>query len=120
MNIDATVQWNKTGYQLVAGHMYRFRATGQWKDASHACGPTGYSVWYLVPWVPLRRFVRAPWFSLIGTVNGADAFVIGDGRDWTAARDGELWCYANDVSFMYGNNSGSITLDVEDLTSSRR
>jgi hypothetical protein len=120
MTIDAALHWNKTGYHLVAGHTYRLHAHGQWKDASHKCGPTGYSVWYLAAFAPIRRYVRAPWFALIGTVSGADAFVIGDGRDWTAPRDGELWCYANDVWFMYGNNTGAISLDIEDLGASRQ
>ena len=115
MTIDSTLHWNKTGYQLVAGHTYRFRASGEWKDKTNVCGPSGYSRWYLTPWAPLRRYVRAPWFALIGTIDGAQSFVIGNEREWTAPTNGELWCYANDVWFMYGNNSGSITLQVEDL-----
>jgi hypothetical protein len=114
MEIDSKLPWNKTGFRVTAGRQYHFRATGTWKDASNACGPDGYSLMKLMPFVPLRRFKRAKWFALIGTVEGADAFVIGSDRQWTATRSGELWCYANDVSFMYKNNEGSVTLNVEE------
>jgi len=115
--IEAVCRWNKTGFHVKAGKTYRFHASGEWDDLSHHCKADGYpSPWYLSPWVVIRRVPSARWFALIGTVEGADRFVIGIDRTWTAPRDGELWCYANDVWFMYFNNSGFVTLQIEEVT----
>ena len=39
--------------------------------------------------------------------------MIGSGLTWTAPATGRLCCYANDHPWMYGNNTGEVTLVVE-------
>jgi uncharacterized protein (DUF2235 family) len=41
IDIFARQQWNLTGIWLEAGKTYRFKARGQWLDASISCGPAG-------------------------------------------------------------------------------
>jgi hypothetical protein len=117
--IDARPHWNKTGFQVTAGKTYQFHTSGTWCDAGNKCDAKGYEKPSLARWVWLRRVRGAPWFALIGTVEGRDEFVI-DEKPWTAARSGELWCYANDVWFMYWNNRGSVTLEMEELPAQPR
>jgi hypothetical protein len=112
--INSRPHWNKTGFQVTAGKTYRLRAGGMWCDATNKHDANGYEKPSLDRWRRFRRVRSAPWFALIGTVEGRDAFVIGTDKTWTATRSGELWCYANDVWFMYWNNRGSVTLEIEE------
>lgn len=110
--------WNRTPFLLRAGTSYRFSATGTWKDWSIECDATGYESFKLRPFERLRRMRHARWFSLIGVVDKAKetcfdiGLLIESGGTYTAAVDGTLFCFANDVSFMYWNNSGVIDLEV--------
>ena len=88
--------WNRTGIYLEAGKNYAFSATGEWLDASIACGPSGAAdgkfhvgeIAYIVgdlfgeaeelykritrkensDWRVTRRFEDGHWFALIGMV----------------------------------------------------
>lgn len=72
-----------------------------------------------------RREEDLPWFSLVGVIaNGGEpgkdgspargeVFLIGDSATFTPMRSGYLYCFANDVLSLYGNNRGSVTLRVE-------
>lgn len=114
---------NHTGIWLVKGASYTFHATGTWKDASIASGPDGYtpshapwySSWIMFLAQPARR-AHARWFELVGEVPAESGHYvrIGRGSDtpWTASDGGELGAFANDVSFMYDNNTDSVTLTV--------
>lgn len=74
-----------------------------------------------------RRHEEWPWFALVGAIaNGAGAkdkrgprkpqtFLIGEGCTFTPKADGYLYCYANDAWHMYGNNKGSVRLEVKRL-----
>jgi hypothetical protein len=115
VKIEAAEKWNRTGFRIVKGKRYRFAASGRWKDASIECDANGYDIPELAPFRWLRRYRSADWFKLIGTIDGHDAFPIGTASTWTARRGGELWCYANDVWFKYGNNSGSVELTVHEI-----
>jgi hypothetical protein len=110
--IDSRAKWNRTKIQVTKGTKYRLVATGRWHDASHACGPDGYDDPKLALFAAFRRFRAARWFTLIGSVDRKHEFAIGNGVEWTAPESGELCCYANDVSTMYWNNKGSVTLTV--------
>ena len=87
-----------------------FEARGKWAD------------WYLPPTDPdgfttidmsgltrmlmgsfekLRRIPQANWFALIGTIGKTTKthFIIGTEKTYTAVENGELFCFANDVTF---------------------
>jgi len=104
---------------LRKGHTYRITARGGWKDKDTPCGPGGYASNSLVLRIaePLRRKWHANWFALIGAQRFlfARRFVIGEDVTYRARRDGKLWCFANDVWFMYFNNKGAVEITVEEL-----
>lgn len=77
-----------------------------------------------------RREESFPWFSLVGAIaNGVhsggkgdvpphETFWIGSGCTYPPtngsgiAREGYLYCFANDAWHFYGNNHGSVKLDI--------
>jgi uncharacterized protein (DUF2235 family) len=116
VGVHAREKWNDTALQLLKGETYLFEASGSWSDASIRSGPAGYSspsVWFRLV-QPLRRVPSANWFALIGCIGPRPdtAFVIGEHRELVAPADGILHCYANDLAFLYRNNSGWIKLAV--------
>jgi hypothetical protein len=117
VTIAAREKWNDTGIDLAAGGRYRLAAAGEWIDWTLRSGPEGYPspnglMRATERW---RRAPREPWFALIGSIgrDPAALFPIGRGLEISAAKSGRLFCFANDVSFMYWNNSGSVELTVE-------
>ncbi len=62
----------------------------------------------------LSRLVQAPWFQLRGEIRttGHVQFPLGDGAEFEAAEDGELFLYVNDVPGFYDNNHGSATVTI--------
>lgn len=117
--IRACCHWTRTGLRLEAGRLYRFAATGTWWDAWIRSGPDGYDC-PLLDRLPLRRRVpQARWFELMGAVDAdpQTIFQIGTrgAEPWRASRSGELTCFANDVSCMWWNNFGKVSLTVEPL-----
>ena len=116
MEIYASQKWNNTRVQVSAGETYRFEAKGEWIDWHNKCGPEGYDStnFILRSAEKLRRIPSAKWFALIGLVNQdlATAFVISNGVTKTFNQNGILYCFANDVPFMYWNNKGDIQLTI--------
>ena len=118
--LQANCKNNPTGIQLVKGKKYSFSAEGTWYDAKIPSSATGYERKKLALFKPLRRAPKSKWFSVIGNVdkNRATFFDIGqlieNRGTYTAVSSGELFCFANDIIFMYGNNSGSVDLIVEE------
>ena len=115
--VDANDPWNRTGIHLNAGQIYSFRVPerDRWKDAQAECSADGYFRWYLAPFHWFRRVPRANWFALIGIVahRTADPIIIGSCLSaFKPAHSGELMCFANDIRWMYWNNSGVIKLTV--------
>lgn len=133
--VHARSYWNPTGIIFEKGVTYNIQAfffypeQAIWKDASH--NPSPKIGWWpeegLVLWLSeFARFVgilRAPdqkLFVLMGALYGkcedgrmcARHFKIGNEVDFTAPADGEFCAYANDLPFMYGNNSGSISARI--------
>jgi hypothetical protein len=96
IDIFSRQSWNATGLWLEAGKTYTFTATGEWKDASIACGPKGTNdghfqfaelaqvfgsvlgdvedVWKKVTGRTAsdfrftKRHENWPWFSLVGAI----------------------------------------------------
>jgi uncharacterized protein (DUF2235 family) len=119
VGVFARAKWNNTTIEVRKGETYRFEATGTWYDASIPSGPSGYMSpsfgFRLVE--RLRRRPHDNWFALIGAV-GQDrsaAFLVGAASETTIFNDGVLYCYANDLPFLYGNNSGTLKLQVTRL-----
>lgn len=115
--VEARRRWNHTGIQLTAGHRYLLSATGTWTDWNTTCGPDGHPGDKLLFRVTrrMKRARRLPWFALVGALDeDPDThFLIGTAAEFTPQRDGELTCFASDVSFMYWNNSGELALTVK-------
>jgi len=58
---------------------------------------------------------QSHWFTLIGTIGKSEkaAFIIGCSlKYFQPVENGRLYCFANDLSFMYWNNSGTVTVRV--------
>lgn len=74
-----------------------------------------------------KRVEHADWFELIGAVadggnprpdgthDGLHTFPIGASHRIRPARNGYLYCYANDAWGFYGNNRGYVTVTVEEI-----
>ena len=114
--VSAKEKWNSTGVELTAGGQYHFEARGEWFDASTRCGPDGYRSHNLILHLgeAFRRIRDANWFALMGStvMEDSTAFLIGQKTTRTITRSGSLFCFANDVYFMYWNNRGQVQLTV--------
>ena len=114
--IMACKKWNDTQIRLVAGEEYHFKASGQWKDWTILCDAAGFTSPDLLlrasEW--LRRVPKEQWFALIGSIdrNEDTCFRIGVETRISPRATGLLYCFANDVCFMYWNNKGEIQLTV--------
>lgn len=63
----------------------------------------------------LRRLENANWFALTGVLVDKDEqlFLIGDKKDpYTAPDDADLYLFANDIAWKYGNNKGSLVVTI--------
>lgn len=114
--IFAQPKWNDTRVEIHKGETYRFEATGTWYDASICCHANGYpsrSLGFRITerW---RRYPQGNWFALIGAIgqNEATSFPIDLQNPVPVPADGVLHCYANDLPFAYGNNSGCLKLTI--------
>ncbi len=115
--IAANAEWNDTGIDLVRGARYCMTASGTWHDRQFRAGADGVPPqnWMQRIFSPLLRFPNGHYMTLIGCIDQdmGSAFAIGANANYKATRDGRLWCFANDVRFAYGNNSGAIELIVD-------
>ena len=111
--VSAREQMNLVA-RVRGGVTYRIRPLPNqvWTDGWITCGPDGYEKWYLFPFRRWRRHSEASWFALVGMVGDEPPFEIGSGTVITPAKDAELFCFANDLPFMYWNNRGAITVTV--------
>jgi len=114
--VFAQPKWNDTSLEMHKGETYRFEATGTWYDASIPCHADGYpspslGFRFAERW---RRYPRGNWFALIGAIgqNERTSFLIDLHNPVLVPADGVLYCYANDLPRMYGNNSGYLKLTV--------
>lgn len=121
IRIDAKLRWNATGIRVAPGESYRVRASAdQWYDAdipADADGQPGNLLQKLFKW--LIRCKQATWFQLVGALGQSDKQLFPLGRDACftipSGAESELTLFANDVSFMYGNNSGCISIHITRL-----
>jgi hypothetical protein len=117
--IAAENQWNDTYIMMREGETYHFESSGSWKDWSIICDADGYIsksiLLRLTEW--LRRLPKSNWLTLIGSTSHSknNFFEIGHKATITIEQEGLFSCFANDVIFMYGNNSGEIELTIKRL-----
>jgi hypothetical protein len=116
--VHAQIPWNDSRVDLVAGATYDFvvEDSQTWNDFSIASSAGGYGS---RPgqhiWERFRRIPTAHWLELIGTVGKSlnCAFIIGCRLvRFSPAVSGRFYCFANDLRFMYWNNSGSIKVEI--------
>lgn len=112
-----SAQVDRRGVDAGAGERYQVKIllVHGWKDGFVPNGPAGYPRWWLAPLVFLRRARHVPWVGLIATVGRGDPYFIGEGAGVMPSKDGRLEFYANDVPFMYWNNSGHVDLEIEEI-----
>ena len=114
--IDAAKRWNRTGLVLECDVTYRFEVinVSGWRGGKVETDPNGYEKLRLLPLLPARRYLPARWLKLVGAIGTSawNYFSIGMGCTRKATAAGELYCFANDVSFRYHDNDGRLTLKV--------
>ncbi len=123
--VYAESRYSWSGVRLRKGHGYRFTIPGdqQWQDAGISCGPEGWTSeqlpWYKEKFVQHfeddRRVPDANWFELIGSLDdNEEYFRIGSGQgfEYIAPRDAELYAFANDLKSKYGNNRGQLSVTI--------
>ncbi len=117
--ILAREEWNNTQIRLMAGEEHHFTASGQWVDWFTVCDADGWSYSGLLSPLNLlleatkcsRRVPEERLFTLIGSIDQkAPYFGIGVEARIAPQSTGTLYCFANDISFMYWHNWGTIQL----------
>lgn len=114
--VPAEELWHDTGIEVKEGEEYRFAAVGRWTDWCIPCDANGYASTtpMLKASESLRRMPQENWFALIGAVgrNNGHYFRIGAKSVQRMPAAGTLYCFANDVPWMYWNNQGTIQLTI--------
>lgn len=116
--VDAGKLWNGTGILVGTGEKYRINTSDEmWSDAGIKCtaaGQSGRGIQKIFR--ALIRCNQAQWFELVATVGSSSQQMIpiGHGADvsFVTEKDCELGFFANDVIFMYWNNSGVIHVSL--------
>jgi hypothetical protein len=130
VRVFASSLWNWTGIFMKQGVRYRFKVPdGQtWLDGDSASGAEGTGgTWLLRLLAWSKRVKGANWFELCGAISypGDPAepgeagvppepfyFSIGRGVEVEAPHSGYLYCFANDASWAYWNNQGSLRVEI--------
>jgi hypothetical protein len=116
-SIPARERWTRV-CDIRQGAAYAFTASGQWNDWNIPADPVGYDRAWLRPFAGLRVMPKEQWFALIGSIDQDTdtAFLIGASYpSWIAWKTGVLYCFANDIPWMYWNNSGAVELTCTEL-----
>lgn len=122
--VDSGVKYNWSGVRLVAGASYRIETPGEqrWQDGEMQCEADGWSTDELSGFKKTlirhfegrRRHPEAQWFELVGALGDDDDELVRIGKscDLEAARDADLYLFANDLGSKYGNNKGAIEVAI--------
>lgn len=142
MRVNAKSRWNASGLMLERGAAYHISELDTpencWQDASIVAKGEGWKnggdvylacdsdkkvqlkkKWTIGALEWLRRYPEADWFTLIGMTGKAGCctsekeFIIGRETDFIPEQNAEFCAYANDLNFMYWNNSGELTIKIE-------
>jgi hypothetical protein len=117
LEVPAHAKRTSTGLLVAPGEQYDISATGTWCDTKrHCCSADGYksSNAILRSSERWRRIPDAKWFALIAATREAEkrGVAVGSSGLYEPDVNGVLVLFANDVSFMYFNNSGSVSVTV--------
>jgi hypothetical protein len=133
IEINAKSHWNASGILFEKDVRYQIEVEGgknaKWKDKSiettadgwclppkAKCEGTGDKAldWIIGLMEPFRRAPDRNWFKLIGVVAGAEyqQDPIGNEGTLKPRSDGEFCSFANDLSWKYYNNSGTLKLKI--------
>jgi hypothetical protein len=117
VNVCARRYWNESFLVVEKGEQYKISVDGsqRWYDAcvsSGAAGQPGTKVQNLFCW--LKRVRSAKWFALVICVGKSvdKPFVYCADADFVAARDGELYLFANDARLAYWNNTRHLDVHI--------
>lgn len=105
--VDPRNRYHSTGLQVTISEQYHFEARGKWQDASRICGPDGWSAWWTFMPMLFSRLSGKKLFYLCGNVNRDERtnFPIGSCAEKAIEiTDGQLYLFANDIWYFYGNN----------------
>lgn len=118
LQLLATQEWQDTGITLVEGDRLIVKATGRWSNTngkgSHFAGGDGFAgtndALAALPEVPLA--------ALLGRIGDqARPFPIGARFDGSAPQRGRLFLAMNDRPGTYGDNAGSLQIDISVVSS---
>jgi hypothetical protein len=130
VEVKADSKWNASGIRLDPKGKYDFQIIDEispWMDAGIPATPTGWKMdskevkeigffmkMFLQATEKYRRVPDQHWFYLMGATSGTEykEFPIGSGISGQVVADGEFCAFANDLSLMYWNNTGSLRLKV--------
>lgn len=120
--------WNAPGIFLQKGQRYLFTATGSWQDMSRISGPQGRRpslIQWFYSW--LKRAPGSPWFALMASIANTPSpnvsadltqfptYLIGTQALIEPHVDGYVYFFANDMTGLYGNNRGSVTVTLRQI-----
>jgi hypothetical protein len=111
--ICASTYWNKTNVDVKPGERYLFTAEGEWRDLFHKHNADGKLHDSMKHFTGMLRHKNKLFFTLIGSIDREEDFVVGKSLDKTFDRTGRLWFYANDVPLFYWNNTGKLKLKIK-------
>jgi hypothetical protein len=124
-----SAKWlNETGVAFHRGETYAIRPlpNQKWYDLTIPTTPSGFNSKtnaLMEPFTNQRHFPQADWLELCGTVGTEAPFIIGDhevvipakGTPRAHSPEGTLRLFANDVSWGYFDNFGSIKVEIRRL-----
>ena len=125
MNFEviANRKFNYTGLTVVKRQPLVFSVNGLWRDLSISCDANGWNGKIVMPFAPwiydnplLDSQKTAPgqnYMKLMGRVSEI-TFEIGNVKNKTILMpdSGQLILFANDIEWLYFNNSGSLMVNI--------
>src|SRR5215207_3192110 len=108
--IFANLEWQPTGAIVKAGEQITIQASSRWKhsEAESSYGPGG------TEWIDTNSVLpSAPVGSLIARIGRGQPFEIGTRTILVADRAGPLQLSMNDSIGMFGNNEGSLVVQLD-------
>ena len=105
--VSAKKEWQNSGVKVSAGDRLVFSAEGRWTSGKFTGGPEGMQTKDTHGYVAGGE--RA--YSLVGKV-GSQKFYVGTRQEITVTRSGNLLLSMNDVSGLFGDNSGRVVVTI--------
>ena len=118
LTITASDEFPATKIEVSVGQVYSFTcaASQHWTDWYIKSGPNGFFNFFA--WIAGLRVKGVKCFCLCGAYNDDyknKGFPIGTGREVAINESGTLSFFANDAPGHYGNNKGSVIMNVTRL-----